>query len=224
MVLGRSYRSVFAKTGKKRAAPRFPGADARDRVVTFEQIHFLESRMTRKLFRLMRFFLLVTSLALLVPAQAQMRTRSCDTLDLKKVEVGASCRTRAGAEFQRFRNAAGALGWRDMQEGGRVWYDEVKVNAAQIEADPWCGKKAGQSVPSLDDYTTADEHGFLEVVADNFREVKNPLLYSSKVAQLAVGDRAIGFSADGRDLHGVRAEEKFDNALIICVSASSLVP
>lgn len=220
VVLGGRNTSVFAKTGEKRA---LPGQHSRPGV-TLERLLSMETRMTRFSFRLLQLAVLLLALAWLAPAQAQMRLKSCDTLDLKKLEVGRGCVTRSGAEFQRFRNAAGALGWRDMGPGGRVWYDEVKVNAAQVEADLWCGKKAGQSVPSVDDYEMADQRGFAEVIGDSFREIKNPLLYSSKVAQLAVGDRAIGYSVERHDLNGVRAEEKFDNALIICVSSSSVAP
>lgn len=152
------------------------------------------------------------------PAQAHMRAPSCATLDLRKVPVGEACMTRTDAEFRRVRDAAGALGWRDMQPGGRVWYDAVKAGAAQTQAAGWCAGKPRQGVPSLDDFSLASERGFLEVVGADFGGVKNPLLYSSQVDKTLRGARALGYSAVRRDFDRVGTDQKAGNALIICVS------
>lgn len=159
-------------------------------------------------------------------ADAQMRSaRRCEDIDVRVAAVDSTCRTKQDGEFQRYRNpASGALGWRDLQTGGHIWYDTVKINAAQVEAEAWCGKQPGERVPTLEDYDLADSHGFMELVGASVAKVSKPLLYSSKIAQMAVGDRAIGFALFAGDYHGVPADQKFDNAVIICVSLSSSAP
>ncbi|HEX4326829.1 MAG TPA: hypothetical protein VH105_08410 [Burkholderiales bacterium] len=159
-------------------------------------------------------------------AHAQMRSaKRCEDIDVRVAAVDSTCRTKQGGEFQRYRNpTSGSLGWRDLQSGGHIWYDAVKINAAQVEADAWCGKQPGQRVPALEDYELADSHGFIELVGAIVAKIDKPLLYSSKIAQMAVGDRAIGFALFTGDYHGVPADQKFDNAVIICVSLSTSAP
>jgi hypothetical protein len=167
-------------------------------------------------------------LCVLLPAsaQAQMRsTQRCEAIDVRVAAVDSTCRTKANAEFQRYRNpASGALGWRDLQSGGHIWYDTVKINVAQVEAEAYCGKQPGERVPALEDYELADTRGFIELVGAAVAKISKPLLFSSKIAQMAVGDRAVGFALFTGDYHGVPADQKFDNAVIICVSLSTSVP
>ena len=165
-------------------------------------------------------------LAFLPAAHAQMRSaKRCEDIDVRAAPVDSTCRTKQDGEFQRYRNpTSGALGWRDLQSGGHIWYDTVKINAAQVEADAYCGKQPGQRVPTLEDYDLADTHGFVELVGTAVARIEKPLLYSSKIAQMAVGDRAIGFALRTGDYHGVPADQAFDNAVVICVSLSSSAP
>lgn len=159
-------------------------------------------------------------------AHAQLRSQlRCEAIDVRVAPVDSTCRTKADAEFQRYRNpASGALGWRDLQSGGHIWYDTVKINAAQVEAEAYCGKQPGERVPTLEDFDLADKNGFIELVGAAVAKVSKPLLFSSKIAQMAVGDRAIGFALFTGDYHGVPADKVFDNAVIICTSLSSTVP
>ncbi len=38
---------------------------------------------------------------------------------------------------------SGALGWLDLGDGGKVWYDGLKINTAQPEAAVYCAAKPG---------------------------------------------------------------------------------
>ena len=93
-------------------------------------------------------------LFVLLPATAEAQMRSakrCEDIDVRVAPVDSTCRTKVEAEFQRYRNpTSGALGWRDLQSGGHIWYDTVKINAAQVEAEAWCGKQPGERVPTLE--------------------------------------------------------------------------
>lgn len=171
---------------------------------------------------------LAALLFVLLPGAAHAQLRSqlrCENIDVRVAPINSTCRTKANGEFLRYRNpASGALGWRDMQSGGHIWYDTVKINAAQVEAEAYCGKQPGERVPTLEDFDLADKNGFVELVGAAVAKVDKPLLFSSKIAQMAVGDRAVGFAPFTGDYHGVPADKTFDNAVIICVSLSSTVP
>jgi hypothetical protein len=157
------------------------------------------------------------------PAWAQFLTNQpCSSVSMQNARPGLRCTTSTGAEFRRYVSPlSGAMGWEEMGPGGRVWYDEVKINSSQPGAAAFCAAHPGQRVPGLDDFDRAGVRGLKEVIKDSVRDVHNPLLWSSQMDQASHGERAVGFALDAGDFHSALIAEPFDNAVIICVSAAT---
>lgn len=156
-----------------------------------------------------------------LPAPAQfLTTAPCSSMNTQKAIVGARCATSSGNEFRRYLNpASGAMGWLDLGEGGKVWYDEVKVNSAQPEAARFCAAHPGQNAPSLEDFARAGARGLKDVLRVTIGTVHNPLVWSAQMDETSHGERAVGYALDTDDFHAAKISEPFDNAVIICVGS-----
>jgi hypothetical protein len=143
---------------------------------------------------------------------AQADCGDCSLLKLREVPAGTQCKTSKGVEFQLVnRDTTGASPletWKDLSSG-LTWYDNLPngfdgITSAgynQYEAFTICTLDLQRSLPTIDDFNTAETHGFREVLpnmANNYFWSSSLYPGDSDVAQVFAGYD--GFS--GYDVRG----------------------
>jgi len=113
---------------------------------------------------------------------AQADCGDCSLLKLREVPVGTQCKTSKGIEFQLVsRDTTGASPaetWKDLSSG-LTWYDNLPnglegITSAgydQYQAFTICTLDLQLNLPTIDDFSTGETHGFREVLpnmAGNF--------------------------------------------------------
>ncbi|MEK6774862.1 MAG: hypothetical protein AABY64_13040 [Bdellovibrionota bacterium] len=150
----------------------------------------------------------------------------CGDID-PKAPLGTICSpfgNSTDGTFIRVKNEEGALGWQDKGEGGKIWFDDIRKGVDHIEATDFCKQKKGQVLPSREDFSLAEKHGFQTIFRD--LRVKTPRgfpwYWSSSFHPNYPGTFACAFNGNDRGPGYTYCrygrDSKWSHSFVLCVS------
>ncbi len=136
--------------------------------------------------------------------------------------IGTRCAYNA-FEFVRIQDEYGAVGWKDQSQGGKIWFfHDLKELGYQTEAIEYCKSKTGQKLPSNEDFSLAESHGFRNIFKAKPSDHKDTTYWSSSSHPIYPDNFACVFhrneSGPGYTYCRTMKSIKWEHTYALCIS------